>query len=84
MRSQALRRRWPVLTVAAALTAAAVINWSQLGAQEPSAQPPTAANPAQQQPGAIAAEVPTVTRFAEAKHTGKPVEILERHTETTE
>ncbi|GAA3261018.1 hypothetical protein GCM10010532_112790 [Dactylosporangium siamense] len=73
-----------MLSVAAVLTAAAVINWSQFGGQEPSAQPPTAANPAQQQPGAIAAEVPTATRFAEAKHTGKPVEILERRTETTE
>ncbi|MET7426004.1 LamG-like jellyroll fold domain-containing protein [Dactylosporangium sp. NPDC005555] len=73
------------MSIAAVLTAAAVINWPQFGGHEPpTAPPPAAGKPAQQQPGATAAEVPTAQLFTEAKRTSKPVEILERRTQTTE
>ncbi|GAA1562300.1 hypothetical protein GCM10009827_099770 [Dactylosporangium maewongense] len=73
------------MSIAAVLAAAAVINWPQFDRPEPSAsQPPVAGRQAQQQPGATAADVPTAQRFTEAKRTSRPVEILERRTETTE
>lgn len=94
MATQGIRRgrRWLAWSMAAVLTATTLVDWPQIGSPEP--PPPSAQRqPAvageqgqhgQQQPGTAAAEVPTAARFTEAKHTGKPVEILERRTETTE